>query len=95
MDELPPPVDYHFPLNGFKHATSSHIYDWVNEVDNLREIRVAKLGKDYAQDIITPAQKKWVKKQREIRGIKFPDGSVNLADASEIEIIKHRLTTFV
>lgn len=93
MDDIPPPVNYHFSLNGFKHASSSHIYDWVNDVDNSREARVGKLREmDSHQDYITPAQKKWVKKQREIRGIQMRGVDMSLLrDESEVYILRTKL----
>ena len=90
MDDIPPPVNYHFPLNGFKHATSSHIYDWVNDVDNGRESRVLRLREmDSYQDTITSEQKKWVKKRREIFGyvLRAADPSL-LIDESEVQIMR-------
>lgn len=94
MEDIPPPVQLHFGRNGFSHASSSNIYDWVNDVDNSRETRTLRLStQDIHIDTITPAQKRWIRKQKEIKGIQFrPQNTDELMDYSEIAVIRARLS---
>lgn len=93
MEDIPPPVKLHFGRDGFNHASSANIYDWVNIVDNSRETRMIKLkDQDVHIDTITPAQKKWIRKQKEIRGIHFrAQNTDSLQDYSEVAVIRRKL----
>lgn len=93
MEDIPPPVKLHFGRDGFNHESSADIYDWVNDVDNSREARMIKLqSQDVNIDTITPAQKKWIRKQKEIRGLHFREQNTeSLMDYSEVAVIKKKL----
>lgn len=93
MEDIPPPVQYHFSRNGFSHASSENIYNWTKAVDNSRENRVHSLHQmDPYQDVITKAQKNWVSKKREIRGVKFMTPTDEfLKDYGESGVMKQKI----
>ena len=93
MESIPPPSDTYTGRNGFGRVTSSNIYDWVSKVDNERELRRDLLKKqDVNIDTRSFAQKKWDKKQKEIKGIKLQETDPDyLSDYSERQILKDRL----
>lgn len=93
METIPGPVDYHRGRDGFGYATSADIYDWVTFVDNSRLIRSEILSKQVEYvDTITEEQKKWLRKQKELKGIKFHETTTDyLYDYSERQILKTRL----
>ena len=95
MESIPvnPPVTYS-GRNGFGHASSSNIYDWVNDVDNARENRRDTLKtQDVKIDTRTDSQKRWIRKQKEIQGLKFQETTTNyLKDYSERATLKSKLS---
>lgn len=92
MEDIPPPVKLHFGRNGFNHASSSNIYDWVSSVNNSQEVRVKSLkDMDEYQDTITSSQKKWVKSRRQLRPPKFKVSDTSLlTDYNETSVLKDR-----
>lgn len=93
MEDIPPPVNLHFGRDGFKHASSSNIYNWVNDVDNSREYRTDALqDMDYTIDTVTGHTKKWLRGRRAIdKPILRPSNTDFLMDYSETEVIRRRL----
>lgn len=93
MEDIPPPVKCHFGRDGFSHESSADIYDWVNYRDDMVNSRVNTLKDQVPEvDTITPAQRKWRRKQEEIRGIRFrPQNTEQLFDYSEQHVIKTKI----
>lgn len=93
MQDIPPPIEYHFGRNGFKHATSSNMYDWVSNRKNMVESRVERLKEmDCYQDTVAPSQKSWLRSQNTIRGVKLHTPTDEfLQDYGEGEVLRRRL----
>lgn len=93
MQDVPPPVKLYFGRNGFKHASSSNIYDWVTKVDNNRQVYVESTDlMDTQADTITPEQKRWVRTRRELRGVRFKHPGENfLRDYDETSVLVNKL----
>lgn len=94
MEDIPGPVKLHFGRDGFNHESSANWYDWVEQVDDSRVMRVAFFrGQNSTVDKVTIDQKIWLAHVRYIRPKKFQEVRPDLLrDYSEVEVIRERLT---
>lgn len=94
MEDIPLPVQTHFARDGFSHESSQDIFNWVSYRNDMVESRVNTLKDQCPEvDVITPAQKKWIAKQKEIRGVKIREVTTDLLfDYSEQLVLKTKLS---